>query len=376
MLTLISIPPLLMASIALYVAISYTLMYIRRRNEPEHIWFAIMCVTIAIYDIASALLYMSPSPVQSTLYQRIQFAVLAFFIIAITWFIASLVHLQHRIAYFITLVMGLFIIAGVTLQSSYTVNPDNPYIRTFSLLGISVTYNEADPGIVYILQYIAMLVTGIYLLYKLFIWCRYGDTHIKFLFFSLLVFLAASINDVMVGKGVYQCIYVLEYAYFFVIISMAYILQAQFVTLHKEIEQLTITLNRKIAENEANHNKNYKEKKMLHLSSTHSEKIQSVIEYIHVNFCFDISREGLAAMIDLHPDTFSRLFKAYTGRSLPDYINELRINYAKDLLTATSESIVTIAFKTGFESLSTFNRAFHKICNTTPTAYRKNNSKF
>jgi len=81
-------------------------------------------------------------------------------------------------------------------------------------------------------------------------------------------------------------------------------------------------------------------------------------------------------MVNLHPDTFSRLFKLYTGKSLPDYINELRINYAKVLLAECNESIVTIAFKTGFESLSTFNRAFHKLLNITPTIYRKNNRKF
>lgn len=161
---------------------------------------------------------------------------------------------------------------------------------------------------------------------------------------------------------------------FFVILSMAYILQSRFVKLHKEIEQLTLILNRELANKETKqlHINNEKHK----LSASNSEKIQHAVEYIHSNFSFDISREGIASMIDLHPDTFSRLFKTYTGKSLPDYINELRINYAKELLKATSDSIVTIAFKTGFESLSTFNRAFHKICNTTPTAYRKNNSKF
>lgn len=375
MITLIAIPPLLMAAIAVYVAVSYSLMYGRRRNEPEHLWFAVMCAAIAIYDVASALLYMSPSPEQSVLYQRIQFAVLAGFIIALTWFIASLVHITTTISYTITLVMSVFIVSGLIIDSSYTLNPGNPYIKNFHFFGMSITYNEADPGIVYVLQYGAMLITGLYLLYKLFEWCRYGEIHIKILFFSLLIFMIASINDVCVGKGIYHFFYTLEYAYFFVILSMAYILQSRFVKLHREIEQLTLLLNRELLEKEKKQSHIYTERHK-HLSATNSEKIQHAVEYIHSNFVFDISREGLAAMVDLHPDTFSRLFKTYTGKSLPDYINELRINMAKELLTATSESVVTIAFKTGFESLSTFNRAFHKMCNTTPTAYRKNNSKF
>ncbi len=374
MIPLISIPPLLMAAIAVYVAVSYTLMFIRRNNEPEHIWFALMCVTIALYDIFSALLYMSPSPLQSIFYQRMQFAILACFIIALTWFIASLVHINASLIYTITLVMGLFIISGFIIDSTYTLNPYNPYIKQFHFLGTTITYNEADPGLVYVLQYIVMLVTGLYLLYKLFIWCRYGEIHIKILFISLIIFLLASFNDVMVGKGIYQFIYTLEYSYFFVILSMAYILQARFVKLHKEIEQLTFSLNQKILEN--NRIQTSSNNKIKKLSASHSEKIQHIVEYIHNNYLYAISREGLAAMVDLHPDTLSRMFKLYTGKILPDYINELRINHAKDLLTSTSDSIVTIAFKTGFESLSTFNRAFHKILNTTPTAFRKQNSKF
>lgn len=374
MIPLIAIPPLLMAAIALYVCISYAIMYLRRKDEHENLWFSVMCGTISFYDIFSALLYISQSPQQSAIYQRFQFAILALFIIAITWFIASLVHINVTVAYCITVLMTIFIVSGFLGDSYYTVNPANPNIKSFTFLGVPVTYNEADPGIIYVLQYITMLITGIYLLYKLFLWCSFGETHIKILFISLIVFLIASINDVCVGKGIYQFLYTLEYAYFFVILSMAYILQSRFVKLHREIEQLTLVLNRKLLEKEKNKPDTNKHTK--HISSTNSEKIQHAIEYIHSNFLYDISREGLASMVDLHPDTLSRLFKTYTGKSLPDYINELRVIYAAQLLTATNDSIVTIAFKTGFESLSTFNRCFNKVFKITPTAYRKNNSKF
>lgn len=374
MLPLISIPPFIMAAIALYVCISYAIMYLRRKDEPENLWFSVMCGTISFYDIFSALLYMSQSPQQSAIYQRFQFVTLALFIIAVTWFIGSLVRINETVAYCITILMAIFIVLGFLGDSYYTVNPANPNIKSFTFFGFPVAYNEADPGIIYVLQYITMLIIGIYLLYKLFLWCRYGEAHIKILFISLIVFLLSSINDVCVGKGIYQFLYTLEYAYFFVILSMAYILQSRFVNLHKEIERLTFVLNRKLLEKEKHKTDTNKHQK--HISSTNSEKIQHVIEYIHSNYLYDISREGLASMVDLHPDTFSRLFKSYTGKSLPDYINELRINYASELLSETDDSIVTIAFKTGFESLSTFNRAFHKILNTTPTAYRKHNSKF
>jgi transcriptional regulator GlxA family with amidase domain len=174
----------------------------------------------------------------------------------------------------------------------------------------------------------------------------------------------------MVGKGIYRFLYLVEYGYFFIILSMAYMLQSRFITLHNEIERLSFLMNQQIMKSQNGEATTTSAKQKI-LSASNSEKIQRVIEYIHANFRFDIAREGLASMIDMHPDTFSRYFKSYTGTSLPDYINHLRIDFAKELLSDTGESIITIAFKCGFENLSTFNRAFHKMQNTTPTAYRR-----
>ena len=121
MVSIISIPPFIMAAIALYVCISYAIMYLRRKDEPENLWFSVMCGTISFYDTFSALLYMSQSPQQSAIYQRFQFATLALFIIAVTWFIGSLVHINETVAYCITILMAIFIVLGflgaiVTIQ--------------------------------------------------------------------------------------------------------------------------------------------------------------------------------------------------------------------------------------------------------------------
>ncbi len=373
MISITIIPPLLMAAIAMYVAISYFLMYVHRRSETEHLWFSLMCSTIALYDIFSALLYGTTSPEKAILFQRLQFITLAMFIIAIVWFIAALTHIREYVIYGLSICMLVFIVGGIFLpESTLTLSSKNLFIKQFSLFGATITYNEADPGIFYVAQYFSMLMCGIFLLYKTFLWSRYGDIHLKMLFLSLLIFLLTSINDVLVGKGIYQFLYLVEYGYFFVILSMAYILQYRFVNLHREIEKLSFLMNRQLQEKESEKASSDSAKQRL-LSASNSEKIQKVIEYIHNNYLFDISREGLASMIDMHPDTFSRFFKTYTGKTLPDYINHLRIAHAKELLSANNDSIISIAFQCGFESLSTFNRAFHKIHNTTPTACRRQN---
>ncbi len=102
------------------------------------------------------------------------------------------------------------------------------------------------------------------------------------------------------------------------------------------------------------------------------ERIEQVLRYIRENFTEDISREGLAAMVDIHPDTLGRFFKIYANMRIGDYINELRINAATRKLLESDATIITIAFEAGFDSLRTFNRVFRKIMKMTPEEYRKN----
>jgi AraC-like DNA-binding protein len=104
------------------------------------------------------------------------------------------------------------------------------------------------------------------------------------------------------------------------------------------------------------------------------EKIREALDYINSNFTEDISRENLAASLDLNTDYFCRAFKICTGETPWEYINSLRISLAADMLANTDRPITTIAFETGYESIRTFNRAFKRIKNISPTDFRKKNS--
>ncbi len=111
--------------------------------------------------------------------------------------------------------------------------------------------------------------------------------------------------------------------------------------------------------------------KHLPLSETAEEKINSVLEFISKHHTEDISREGLAAAVDMSPNYLSSLFRQHTGERISDYINEMRIRTAAEKLRLDPEaSIISIAFSSGFDSLSTFNRSFKKIFNQAPSLYR------
>ncbi|HQL81289.1 MAG TPA: AraC family transcriptional regulator [Spirochaetota bacterium] len=100
-------------------------------------------------------------------------------------------------------------------------------------------------------------------------------------------------------------------------------------------------------------------------------KLEQAISYLKEHYTEDVSREGLAALIGMNHDYFGKMFISYTGKKFSSYINELRITKAAGILTTTDQNIVNIAFSVGYESLSTFYRAFQGVTGLSPLAYRE-----
>jgi len=95
------------------------------------------------------------------------------------------------------------------------------------------------------------------------------------------------------------------------------------------------------------------------------------LEYIYDHYADNITLEEVAMVCNISTTYFSRLFKRETGLSFPVFINELRVNKAKDLLIKTDLPIMTISSDIGFEECAYFIRVFKKIVNVTPANYRK-----
>jgi transcriptional regulator GlxA family with amidase domain len=68
---------------------------------------------------------------------------------------------------------------------------------------------------------------------------------------------------------------------------------------------------------------------------------------------------------------FSRFFKARTGKTFVDTLNEIRLGHASRFLIETTESITEVAYKCGFNNMSNFNRIFRKKKNCTPKEFRE-----
>ena len=73
------------------------------------------------------------------------------------------------------------------------------------------------------------------------------------------------------------------------------------------------------------------------------------------------------------PNYFCNIFKEYTGKSVSAYLTDLRIQHAKQLLTATNKSINLIAEEVGYESSSYFIKVFKDLTGVTPNHFRRVN---
>ena len=85
----------------------------------------------------------------------------------------------------------------------------------------------------------------------------------------------------------------------------------------------------------------------------------------------DLSREDIASHVFLHPDYLTRIFKKETGMSLSDYLQQRRIDCAKELLASTGQSVSDIAIASGYSNLSYFSTIFKKATGMNPVDYRK-----
>ncbi len=85
-------------------------------------------------------------------------------------------------------------------------------------------------------------------------------------------------------------------------------------------------------------------------------------------------REGLPAMRRLSEVSYSqlaRMLERHLGMNPTGYLQSQRIRLAQQLLTTTREPITEIAFQTGFQTLSYFNRSFRELTGMTPSEWRK-----
>ena len=100
------------------------------------------------------------------------------------------------------------------------------------------------------------------------------------------------------------------------------------------------------------------------------EKIDKVYDYVLTNFKEDISVTDIALKCNMNTAAFCRYFKKKTGKTFKDFMNEIRLGNAAGLLLKGDLSIAEVAFESGFNNPSYFNRLFKRMNSTTPKVYQ------
>lgn len=109
--------------------------------------------------------------------------------------------------------------------------------------------------------------------------------------------------------------------------------------------------------------------------SSDSRRIKAVEEYINANYQRNVSLQELAGVVRMTPTAFSRFFHQRTGRTLSDYIIDVRLGRAARMLADTTMTIAEICYDCGFNNISNFNRIFKKKRGCSPTEFRSNYRK-
>lgn len=99
--------------------------------------------------------------------------------------------------------------------------------------------------------------------------------------------------------------------------------------------------------------------------------IEKTLEYIHNNLSADLTLERLASAANFNAIYFHKLFKASTGKTLREYVEDQRIKKSINLLISTDMTLTKIAYECGFSSQSYFSYAFKKKIGSTPREYAK-----
>ena len=105
-------------------------------------------------------------------------------------------------------------------------------------------------------------------------------------------------------------------------------------------------------------------------SVNEGQRMREVMDFTLKYYNNDIRTETIANIAHMTPNAFCKYFKKRTKKTYTQFLNEIRIEKACQLLKETEGLIAEIGFSTGFRNLSNFNRKFREIKGMTPSHFR------
>ncbi len=107
------------------------------------------------------------------------------------------------------------------------------------------------------------------------------------------------------------------------------------------------------------------------LKRQHNDQLNIAVNYLHNHFRENPSLNTTAKIAHYSPTHFSHVFHKKIGKSYNDYLNDLKISYAKQLLTTTDLKIIDAGYQSGFNSYNNFYSTFKNYTGLSPADYKK-----
>ncbi len=101
-------------------------------------------------------------------------------------------------------------------------------------------------------------------------------------------------------------------------------------------------------------------------------KFTKILKYIDEHYDENISLNDLSVSFHYNSNYICELFKKNLSKTFSEYLVDLRMKKACELLVTTDDTIMNIASQVGYGDYSYFSKIFKKHCGTTPLKYRKN----
>lgn len=107
------------------------------------------------------------------------------------------------------------------------------------------------------------------------------------------------------------------------------------------------------------------------IDRSEANRLNKIFQYISDNFQRKITLSEISSVANLSAKAFCRYFKSKTRKTFYDFLLEVRVAHACNLLLEKEMTIYEVCYDCGFNNLSNFNRYFKKIMHKTPTNYKR-----
>jgi len=114
----------------------------------------------------------------------------------------------------------------------------------------------------------------------------------------------------------------------------------------------------------------YAAAKILESGADESAAVKRAKDFMQSRFAEPLTMPEVARHLNMSPSTFGKMFKREAGLTFTQYLARFRVETSKAMLVNPSLTIRIIAFQSGFDSISQFNRSFRQYAGMSPSEYR------